>query len=116
MDQEEFIEAVSRFEGGPAAKISHAELVNLFGRVDADGGGTISVEELQAFIAVGRSTAMTEAGRQKLLDDTAGMKVGWRERERRQYEEDRAVANERDGIDSALDRIRAARRAMEMSL
>lgn len=38
------------------------ELQALFERVDIDGGGTISADELQAFIAVQRSTVMTAEG------------------------------------------------------
>eukprot|EP01043_Picozoa_sp_COSAG02_P066804 COSAG02_NODE_10517_length_1924_cov_1.519452_1_plen_115_part_00 len=57
-------------------------------------------------------TATLTAGQAQLERAHAESKIGWRERAHRRYIEDREAVNQREGIDSALERIRKAKAAM----
>ena len=114
LDLDEFVVAVCALEGTAASQITKAELAKLFGRVDTDGGGTISAEELMAFINVGRSERLTDEGQAHLEEakqhyEESRMTRGQQEAAR--YASDKEVVlGARGGIDSQLERIRASRR------
>ena len=125
-------------EGSTAAQITDEDLAEIFYRIDVDQSGSVSAEELVEFIQAGRRPPSpsplpllepdpeTEAPQPSGLQAAAQAardahaqrrappqpqppRLTLKERQTQQYVADKAFVNTRGGIESQLERIRAAK-------